>query len=113
MMDTKNPAPTGVGNGAEFDSVGTQNLVPLNTDRNTCDLARIPGEARIRTPRITSGYPAPKNRDLHDEMLMATSAAKRFGGIGTVCRALGVSENGGPNRRHRWLKPNLDIRSSL
>lgn len=33
-MDTKTPAPTGVGNGAEFDSVGTQNLAPPHRDFN-------------------------------------------------------------------------------
>lgn len=30
--------------------------------------------------------------DLHSEMSMAVSLAKKYGGIGTVCRALGVSE---------------------
>ena len=32
------------------------------------------------------------SRDLHDEMSIAISAASAYGGIGTVCRALGVSE---------------------
>ena len=33
-----------------------------------------------------------ENLDLHAEMSMAVSLAKKYGGIGTVCRALGVSE---------------------
>ncbi len=49
-MTRKNPAPTEVGHGAEFDNAGAQNLVPLHIDHNTSDLARIPGEVRVGTP---------------------------------------------------------------
>lgn len=40
-MDTKNPAPTGVGNGADFQSADTRKVVPLTQNRNTTDLARL------------------------------------------------------------------------
>ncbi len=39
-MDTKKPAPTGVGNGTDFQSAGPRKVVPLTQNCNTSDLAR-------------------------------------------------------------------------
>ena len=41
MMERKKPAPTRVGNGANFQSADTRNLVSLSTDRNATNLARL------------------------------------------------------------------------
>ena len=40
-METKKPAPTGVGNGTNFQSADTRKVVPLTQNRNTTDLARL------------------------------------------------------------------------